>query len=213
MPPGWAGGTSRSQRESEYGQNHQEHRISLPALAGAVLLGWGMIVTTSEPARTRAIIQGPSLAAAQAAVRAVGAEVTHELRIIRAVAVRLTPAERAELEAAGLRLYEDRAVRLANTTVTVRDEFETTSFANNDGIGLWAGDWIENDPQTGGAGPSEGVVQVEFHALRLNDYPDTGGEPAATRSVDLSLAVSATLSFDYVPSLTVDPEDAIAVEI
>lgn len=44
------------------------------------------------------IVKARSVEAAAAAVRAVGAEVTHELRIISSVAARLTPAQLKKLE-------------------------------------------------------------------------------------------------------------------
>ncbi len=58
------------------------------------------------------IVQGTDLAAVAAAVKEVGATVTHELKIIRAVGARLTAAQRAALEKhpAVTRIYEDRKV-------------------------------------------------------------------------------------------------------
>ncbi len=58
------------------------------------------------------IVQGTDLAAVTAAVKEVGATVTHELKIIRAVGARLTAAQRAALEQhpAVTRIYEDRKV-------------------------------------------------------------------------------------------------------
>ena len=58
------------------------------------------------------IVQGTDLAAVIAAVEGVGATVTHELAIIRAVGARLTAAQRAALaeHPAVTRIYEDRKV-------------------------------------------------------------------------------------------------------
>ncbi len=95
----------------------------------------------------------------------------------------------------------------------VRDDFEVSSFSNNDGPDDWSGDWIENDPEAGGAGPSSGQVQVHSGLLTLDDYPNTGGEPSAAREVDLSGAVSAGLSFTFATSSGVDYDDAVTVEI
>ena len=97
--------------------------------------------------------------------------------------------------------------------VQVRDNFETKSFSNNDGADNWSGDWIENDPEAGGAGPSAGQVQVHNGLLTLDDYPNTGGHPSAAREVDLTGAVSATLNFKFATSHGVDPGDAVTVEV
>ncbi len=60
------------------------------------------------------IVQGTDLATVLEAVRQVGGEVTHELAVIRAVGARLTPSQRAELEALDgiIRIWEDRPVSL-----------------------------------------------------------------------------------------------------
>ncbi len=60
------------------------------------------------------IVQGTDLATVLEAVRKVGGEVTHELAVIRAVGARLTPSQRAELEALDgiIRIWEDRPVSL-----------------------------------------------------------------------------------------------------
>ncbi len=97
--------------------------------------------------------------------------------------------------------------------VRVRDDFEVSSFGNNDGPDAWSGDWIENDPEPGGAGPLAGQVQVHDGYLTLDDYPNTGGEPSAAREVDLSGAASATVSFTFLTSSGVDSDDAVTVEV
>ncbi|MCP3960678.1 MAG: hypothetical protein GY719_22775 [bacterium] len=95
----------------------------------------------------------------------------------------------------------------------MRDDFNVTSFSNNDGPNDWDGDWIENDPVSGGGGPSSGNVRVRYGYLKLDDYPDTGGEPSAARQVDLTDAEVATLTFDFRTTSGVDPSDAVAVEV
>ena len=99
------------------------------------------------------------------------------------------------------------------TPVRVRDDFETSSFENNDGPDGWAAGWIEHDPESGGAGPSAGQVQIHDGLLTLDDYPNTGGQPSAARQVDLSGAASATVSFDFLTSSGVDYDDAVTVEV
>ncbi len=97
--------------------------------------------------------------------------------------------------------------------VSVADLFSTVSFSNNDGPDDWAGPWLENDPLNGGGGPNAGQVRVLDGALRLDDRPDTGGQPSAARSVDLSGLTSATLSFDWSTSNRIDWTDEITVEV
>ena len=99
------------------------------------------------------------------------------------------------------------------TPIRVRDDFEIKSFSNNDGPDNWSGDWIENDPESGGAGPLAGQVQVHDGLLTLDDYPNTGGEPSAAREVDLEGAATASLSFTFATTSGVDTDDAVTVEI
>ncbi len=106
----------------------------------------------------------------------------------------------------------DPAQRLG-TEISVRDNFDVAAFDNNDGSGVWASPWVENDPSSGGQGPSAGQVQIVDGALRLDDYPNTGGQPSAVRSVNLSGVTSAVLAFRFRTSSGVDQDDAVVVEI
>ena len=99
------------------------------------------------------------------------------------------------------------------TPLMVRDDFDSASFSNNDGPNSWESGWLENDPEAGGAGPSAGQVRVADGFLRLDDYPNTGGQPSVARTVDLSGATNATLKFDFDTSSGVDYDDAVTVEI
>ncbi len=98
-------------------------------------------------------------------------------------------------------------------SIRVRDDFDHAAFDNNDGPDDWSADWIENDPKSGGAGPTAGQVRVGSGTLRLDDYPNTGGQPSLAREVDLSGASTATLHFDFDTSSKVDKDDAVTVEI
>lgn len=115
--------------------------------------------------------------------------------------------------------YNMIAAATMNTTDTtvdhfVRDEFNTVSFANDNGSQPWVTAWQENDSQKDGEGPWAGQVRVYDGALRLDDYPDTGGYPSAARTVDLSdMATTATLRFDFWTDWGVDWNDAVAIEI
>ena len=95
---------------------------------------------------------------------------------------------------------------------TVRDDFETRVYSNNDGTNNWSADWTEIDGQGGGA--TGGNVWITAGGeLRLEDRPNTGGQPSLTREADLSGAVSANLIFDWRTTSGVDASDSVIVEI
>ncbi len=82
-------------------------------------------------------------------------------------------------------------------TETVRDEFSARSYGNNDGTQRWASKWSETDADGGGA--KGGDIRVTSGQLRIDT--DAVGN-AAGRSVDLSGATSATLTFTYSNTLS-----------
>ncbi|MGB5049993.1 MAG: S8 family peptidase, partial [Caldilineaceae bacterium] len=96
---------------------------------------------------------------------------------------------------------------------TVRDNFDSVSYDNNNGSQNWAEGWVENDPESVGSSPLVGQVRIVENQLFLDDYPDTGGQPSAARRVDLSHAENATFRFDYATTSGVDSSDAVAVEV
>ncbi len=75
-----------------------------------------------------------------------------------------------------------------------RDNFDTASFANNDGSVNWLSDWSEQDGQ--GSGPGTGNAQIINGELRLDDRPQAAG-PRVRRDFNLAGADSAQLSFDF----------------
>jgi hypothetical protein len=64
---------------------------------------------------------------------------------------------------------------------TVRDDFGTAAYTNNDGTANWAGSWIESD--SGGGGAGGGAVLITGGELRIED--DVGGTPSIQREADL----------------------------
>ena len=100
----------------------------------------------------------------------------------------------------------------ATTVATVRDNFSSASYGNNNGSITWAGNWTETDPE--GGGTSGGQVLVTNGELRLDDTPDSGTTPGIVRTVNLATgAPIATLSFDFRTTSGVDSNDAVTVEI
>ena len=81
---------------------------------------------------------------------------------------------------------------------TVRDEFNTVSYSNNDGSEDWAGDWQEWGEIDG---PTSGFLQVCSEG-RLQIGPtnrrfDVAPVRSVSREADLSGCVLAKLSYDY----------------
>jgi uncharacterized repeat protein (TIGR01451 family) len=97
---------------------------------------------------------------------------------------------------------------------TVRDNFESRTWANNDGSASWSGDWIENDAASTPPSPTNGNVWINNGGeLRVEDQPNTGTQPSAARQVNLAGATSATLSFDWRTTSGVDNSDSVIVEV
>ena len=62
----------------------------------------------------RYIVQGSSADAAESAVEAVGARISHKLPVIRSVGTTLTIRQKAELEELGMRLFLDQALEISS---------------------------------------------------------------------------------------------------
>ena len=195
-------------------------QLALAVTALCVFVVFALVGSAPPDTEMRSmIVQGRDVATVKSAVAAVGGEITHELGIIRAVGARLTAAQVNTLrDLDGIRrVYENRGIGIAEAgdaiSITVADDFESASWTNNGGPDDWAQPWQETDPQSGGAGPGAGQVQITGGGLRLDDTPDTGGFPSAARRVDLSGANVAFLSFDFHTTAGLDTSDAIAVEV
>lgn len=95
---------------------------------------------------------------------------------------------------------------------TVRDNFSSRVYSNNDGTANWSGDWLEDDAQS--AGPTNGNVWITNGGeLQLEDQPDTGTQPSIARQVNLLGATTAVLNFDWRTTNGVDNSDSIILEI
>ena len=97
-----------------------------------------------------------------------------------------------------------------NGTMTVRDEFTTAAYDNDDGTANWTSNWIETN-DSGGAGATGGDLQVTGGELRISS--NGGSVESIARAVDLSGAASATLTFDFRTSSGIDTADAVAVDV
>lgn len=164
-------------------------------------------VAADNPAQTVSVIvqklsQGYEL---EAQVSRLGGKVTKDLHFIKAFAAEMTA--RAAFE-----LARDPRVRWVSLdapvvsssmlTQSVRDEFNTISFSNNDGSDTWDGDWIElgesDGPNAGKIYVSQGYWCLSGACLAIGGYYWSNiTDKGAMRQVDLSGAASAFLNFSY----------------
>ncbi len=97
---------------------------------------------------------------------------------------------------------------------TVRDNFETRRWDNNDGTANWVGDWIEVDGDSTPPSPTNGNARITNGGeLRLDDRPNTGGDPGVARQANLAGATSATLRFQWRTSNSIEASDSVVVEV
>lgn len=96
---------------------------------------------------------------------------------------------------------------------TVRDNFGSTSWGNNDGTVNWIGDWSEVDGVSTPPSPGSGNALIFGGELRLDDQPNTGGDPGVARQADLTGAVIATLSFQWRTTVQIEANDSVIVEV
>jgi hypothetical protein len=108
--------------------------------------------------------------------------------------------------------YSCQTILGAGGTKVFKDSFSKQAYDNNDGTHNWAGPWVEVDGA--GAGPTSGNVLVgSNYKLWLDDNPDTGGQPSAARTADLTGATSAILSFEWYTHVGVDADDEVVAEV
>ena len=89
---------------------------------------------------------------------------------------------------------------------TVKDEFSTAVFTNNDGSNDWSAGWVESDGA--GTGATVGNIVITGGELSIR-----GVGNSITREADLSNASSATLSFDFRTTSGVEAGDPDSVVI
>ena len=86
-------------------------------------------------------------------------------------------------------------------TETVRENFDTASYTNNDGTQSWSTGWVETDD--GGGGASGGEIYVDGTDLRIRVRTDGDN---IYREADLSGATAATLTFDVTDNRLVNSD-------
>jgi hypothetical protein len=88
---------------------------------------------------------------------------------------------------------------------TVRDDFDTASYANNNGSANWVGSWVETDAGGGGATGGDVFVTTNLH-LQSTNLGD-----GLYREANLAAASAATLTFDIQNGISDD--DVIRLEV
>ena len=101
---------------------------------------------------------------------------------------------------------------ISPTQHTLRDEFNTVGYSNNDGTDSWAGQWIEFSDNGSAA---SGEIRITGGGLRLGnqDGDISDFEERVTRAADLSGATSATLSFDFQLLGVLESSDRVRVQV
>ncbi len=94
---------------------------------------------------------------------------------------------------------------------TVRDEFSSRSYSNNDGTVNWSGNWIEYD-YSGATGGNIQVYgnQLYVHGKTTNSNP--AYQPRIERQINLTGASAATLSFDWVGGRGFESADKLFID-
>jgi hypothetical protein len=77
----------------------------------------------------------------------------------------------------------------SSMTLAVGDQFNTVSYANNDGTASWSTGWVDGD-----GNPAAGNIRVAGGELVLSTFL---GSESVYRQVDLSAATGASLSFSF----------------
>ena len=95
----------------------------------------------------------------------------------------------------------DPSLSLANYGMAyVRDEFNATSYSNNDGTAKWTTDWQETGDSYG-AGGGNITIEVDYCPDRYSRCIEFDARawsyPSIERELDLSGTSSVTLTFDY----------------
>src|SRR4029079_13233983 len=114
-------------------------------------------VAAAAPAHSY-IVEGSSTDAAATAVLAAGGQVVSRLNVIDAVEAKLTDAQHPSVKATtGIRQIHDNPTVTTLAAAYVRDNFETDSFANNDGTHRWYGNWVEQNDDNN---PNGGLIDL-----------------------------------------------------
>lgn len=179
-----------------------------------ILAGTMLVAASAASAGTASFIVEANrggTASARRAVEAAGGRVTTELPIIDAVAARLTAAQRERLaRQRNIRsVAVDAPVELESERASVRDNFDSAKWDNNDGRHRWTGAWLESGDD---GSPLAGKVAITLNLLASGRLAFTGASGTLTRSVGLPPGeIKAVLSFDA-RRVSLESGDYVAVQ-
>jgi len=141
------------------------------------------------------------------AVQKAGGRVKKQLKMIESFSAELTGKEIEKL-AKNPKVrwisFDAPVVSTSDGDPTVRDEFSSTSYGNNNGTQTWAGNWTENGDD---GAPGTGDVKISGGQLVLKNKNRT-----LKRQADLTGAVLAALTFQYKRSGLDDANDYVAIQ-
>jgi len=147
--------------------------------------------TSPDRAKHSYIVEAVSTDTAAQAVVSVGGEVVSRLGVIDAVEASLTDAEHAlVLKAAGIKQITTNETVTTLAAASVRDNFETSSLANNDGTHRWYGDWLEQNDNNS---PYDGKISIGWTDKNGKRLILTGSSSIYRRAATPSSAPSVTL--------------------
>lgn len=139
------------------------------------------------------IVEADTTDHAATAVLAAGGDVISRLNVIDAVEANLTDAEHAQvLKADSIKQITTNEIVTTQAAAYVRDNFETGSFANNDGTHRWYGDWVE---QNDNASPYDGKITIGWTDRGGARLVFTGSGSIYRRAATPSSSPAVTLKF------------------
>jgi len=93
------------------------------------------------------------------------------------------------------------------------DSFNDVAYDGSNGTHPWNSSWVEEDPQSDGEGPAAGFVKALNGKLSLTNDWSSNQFTGIRRSVDLSGAIQARLSFRYQMCNGVSGGEGVSVRI
>ena len=95
-------------------------------------------------------------------------------------------------------------------SLTFEDNFPANSYDNSTGSEPWATDWLETDDD---GSATSGNILISGGELQMDDRPNSGGEPAIERELDLSSYISAFISVDFSTSNNLQNGDRFDIAV
>jgi serine protease AprX len=172
--------------------------VAATGAATVALLVSCSAASSGKPVRSDAlahsyIVEAVSADIAAQAVLAAGGAVTSRLGIIDAVEADLTDTEHAlVLKFNGVKQITTNDVVSTQAAAAVRDNFETSSFANDDGSHRWYGDWVEQNDNNS---PYDGRISIGWIDRLGKRLVFTGNGSIYRKAATPSSSPAVTLKF------------------